>query len=58
MVKFIFFLLVGGIIGYFAGFNDAKVHRQHIITRVIEKFTDPERMSGDVDKKMEGVEGR
>ena len=58
MVKFFFFLLVGGMIGYFAGFNDAKVHKQHIITRVIEKFTDPERVSGDIDKKMEAVESR
>ncbi|HJU73437.1 MAG TPA: hypothetical protein VJ717_06810 [Gemmatimonadaceae bacterium] len=58
MVKFIFFLMVGGMIGYFAGFNDAKKNRQHIITRVITKYTDPEKMSGDVDKKMEGVESR
>jgi hypothetical protein len=56
MLKIVFFLLVGGIIGYFAGFNDAKVHHQHIISRVIEKYTDPEKMSGDVDKKMEAVE--
>lgn len=56
MLKIVFFLLVGGMIGYFAGFNDAKVHRQHIISRVIEKYTDPEKMSGDIDKKMEAVE--
>ncbi|HJR40745.1 MAG TPA: hypothetical protein VJ812_01565 [Gemmatimonadaceae bacterium] len=55
MLKIVFFLLVGGMIGYFAGFNDAKVHRQHIISRVIEKYTDPEKMSGDIDKKMEAV---
>jgi hypothetical protein len=56
MLRIVFFLLVGGMIGYFAGFNDAKVHRQHIISRVIEKYTDPEKMSGDIDKKMEAVD--
>jgi hypothetical protein len=56
MIRIVFFLLVGGMLGYFAGFNDAKVHKQHIITRTIERFTDPEKLSGDVDKKMEAME--
>jgi hypothetical protein len=56
MIRIIFFVLVGGLLGYFAGFNDAKVHREHIITRTIQRFTDPETMSNDIDKKMERLD--
>lgn len=57
MIRIVFFLLVGGILGYFAGFNDAKTHKEHVLARTIAKYAGPDKLSGDVDKKMQQVEG-
>ncbi len=57
MIRIVFFLLVGGILGYFAGFNDAKSHKEHILARAVAKYASADKLSADVDKKMQQVEG-
>jgi hypothetical protein len=57
MIRIVFFLLVGGILGYFAGFNDAKSHKENVLARVVSRYASPDKLSADVDKKMQQVEG-
>lgn len=58
MLKFLVVLAIGVGIGYGLGFRDAKVHRETIVTRLVQRVGGSNRASyrNDVDAKMERLE--
>lgn len=58
MKKFIVMFVAGIAIGYFYGFADAKANPDNVVQRVVNRVggANRERVSNDLDAKLEGVE--
>ena len=50
-MRFIFALAIGLGAGYFAGWNDAKVNKKHIVQRLVERAggTTRDKLKNDAD---------
>jgi hypothetical protein len=58
MKRLIALFIAGIVVGYFYGFADAKTHRDNVVRRVVATVggSNRDRVSGDVDAKMEAIE--
>ena len=58
MIRLVATLLVGAALGYGYGFTDARQHSDNIVARAVTHVADwqRERVTNDIDKKMEGME--
>lgn len=54
MARLLFLLLIGIALGYALGFQDAKMHDDNVVTRLVERAggSTRARVSSDVDSKM------
>jgi hypothetical protein len=60
MKKLVLLFIVGLVVGYFYGFQDAKSHRDNVVRRVVATVGGSNRgkLSNDVDAKVEAAERR
>lgn len=60
MFKFLFILAIGIVLGYGYGWSDALTHDKAIHERIVERIggDNRERVSADIDAKMDAAEGR
>ena len=58
MLRLFIVLIVGLVIGYSFGFKDAKVHKNNIAVRMLDRAggSTRDKVGSDVDKKMEQLE--
>lgn len=58
MKKLVLLFIVGIVVGYFYGFQDAKAHRDNVVRRVVATVGGSNRgkLSNDVDAKVEAAE--
>ncbi len=56
-MRYVFVLLLGVGIGYFAGFSDAKKHDENALTRTVNNFTGKHKgeVSNDLDAKADSA---
>ena len=58
MLKYVILLVIGIVVGYSLGFQDAKQHDQNVVARLVDRVggTNRENMKTDVDAQMENVD--
>ena len=58
MLRMLIVLVVGLVIGYSFGFKDAKIHKNNIAVRMLDRAggSTRDKVGSDVDKKMEQLE--
>ena len=58
MLRVLFIFVVGLGVGYWAGFNDARMHKQDVVARTVARVGGQTRkeVGVDVDQKMQKVE--
>jgi hypothetical protein len=60
MKQFVFALIIGIVIGYFYGFQDAKSHRDNVVRRIVSSVggSNRDKLSNDIDAKVDAAESR
>jgi hypothetical protein len=55
MKKMLFVLVIGVAAGYFVGFDDAKSHKNNVVTRLVHRVggSNRSRFDNDLDRKAE-----